>query len=834
MNWKIGAAGLAMLAGTASGQEIGPVVITEIMYNPSGVDEGQEWVEIYNPTGAAVDISRWYLEDDDGQTSDIPSGTVLGAGEIAVIVPRRGGVDGNGTQRRSTYVNSQAAWNAAWGPGIRVIFVESFWNYPGDLIPEVGTLDGLSNAPSTTNELLTLKERTGLVVDEVSYDDDEGAETVWPDDNDSGSIQLLREFTGSVLQNNSGHAWKLSRASDVLGSFHAVPGTVAFSGLESYGTPGRLPVATSSDCNANGIGDALELVQGLAPDAYPFNNIPDGCEADCNFNGMGDATEILLDWALDRDLDGQLDRCEINAGGGAGGIGGSLDTNANGVLDSFESKPNVVITEIMYNPAGDDTGKEYVEISNEGTTPVNLSGWRLMDLDDHAASSTLAPGTVIAPGEVIVLIPGGGAGVPSNIVAQFRQAWELPASVRVIGLSTWEEQAQQATSLHEILSLIDGVGEPVDVVHYENPAFQSGSVWPADTANASVYVRSGSLTKTANDLGTAWAHSLAGIDGAHDSVQTPHFSDSRLTGSSGSPGVVWRGVPQQASGEAVITELMYNPNSSTGDVTSAEWIEVFNLGPTDLDVSGWHLRDEDGRTGGIATGSVLRAGQLMILMPRGIHADSPLAEAAFRAGWGDICRVFAVDGWSDLEAVPNVGGLANSPGRGNEVLTLRRADGGLVDEVEYDDDGIIWPLDATAAAPGLGAGWSIALSPSHLSAVDNDIGQNWTASNFGIEGAVLNTLTLAYNGLDIGSPGFIEGVAGVECNPPACPWQSDGCYADYDSNGGIDGDDVIAFFTEWDLSSNCADVDGSQGVDGDDIILFFSVWDAGGVGTPGC
>ncbi len=69
---------------------------------------------------------------------------------------------------------------------------------------------------------------------------------------------------------------------------------------------------------------------------------------------------------------------------------------------------------------------------------------------------------------------------------------------------------------------------------------------------------------------------------------------------------------------------------------------------------------------------------------------------------------------------------------------------------------------------------------------------------------------------------------------PACAWAGDGCFADYNNDGGIDGDDVIAFFADWDAGNSCADADASTGVDGDDVIAFFAAWDAGGIGTPGC
>ncbi|MFZ4573908.1 MAG: trypsin-like serine peptidase [Phycisphaerales bacterium] len=78
-----------------------------------------------------------------------------------------------------------------------------------------------------------------------------------------------------------------------------------------------------------------------------------------------------------------------------------------------------------------------------------------------------------------------------------------------------------------------------------------------------------------------------------------------------------------------------------------------------------------------------------------------------------------------------------------------------------------------------------------------------------------------------------SGLLRVNCVSP-CIWQSDDCYADYNDDGGIDSDDVIAYFQDWDTSASCADVNGDGGVDGDDVITFFGGWDAGGAGIPGC
>lgn len=97
------------------------------------------------------------------------------------------------------------------------------------------------------------------------------------------------------------------------------------------------------------------------------------------------------------------------------------------------------------------------------------------------------------------------------------------------------------------------------------------------------------------------------------------------------------------------------------------------------------------------------------------------------------------------------------------------------------------------------------------------------------------TIATSVDALSIVSGTSLTGVyGGGGSNCGSCAWQADGCFADYNNDGGIDGDDVIVFFGDWDQNQICADCDGSEGVDGDDVILFFSAWDGAGIGFPGC
>lgn len=71
-------------------------------------------------------------------------------------------------------------------------------------------------------------------------------------------------------------------------------------------------------------------------------------------------------------------------------------------------------------------------------------------------------------------------------------------------------------------------------------------------------------------------------------------------------------------------------------------------------------------------------------------------------------------------------------------------------------------------------------------------------------GAILNGLV-----------GFSLGI-----NPDRCP-------SDVNSDGSVDGDDVIAFFSAWDQNEPGGDYNQNGSVDGDDVIGFFAAWDSG-------
>src|SRR4051812_28559298 len=75
------------------------------------------------------------------------------------------------------------------------------------------------------------------------------------------------------------------------------------------------------------------------------------------------------------------------------------------------ARAEVIISEIMYDPAGTDNDttvtpqvhREWVELFNTGTSAVDLSGWQLGDSQDNQYASAFATGTIIGPSQALVV-----------------------------------------------------------------------------------------------------------------------------------------------------------------------------------------------------------------------------------------------------------------------------------------------------------------------------------------------------------------------------------------------------------------------------------------------
>lgn len=184
----------------------------------------------------------------------------------------------------------------------------------------------------------------------------------------------------------------------------------------------------------------------------------------------------------------------------------------------------IVITEIMYNPAGEERKNqaEWVEIANVGDEPVAMRDWRLDDEDrDEWGAFTLT----LEPGGVAVLINGDECSEE-----EFRQAWDAEGSPDrdyVVIAVKWGSLANTPGPDNEVLTLLDETEQSVFEVK------QTGPGWPKVTDVGGFSISWTEPWGEEHTSGRRWKKSSGGL-GAWACTTTEIFSRKDI----GSPGLL--------------------------------------------------------------------------------------------------------------------------------------------------------------------------------------------------------------------------------------------------------------------------------------------------------
>ncbi|GMU24258.1 MAG: hypothetical protein AMXMBFR13_43330 [Phycisphaerae bacterium] len=196
---------------------------------------------------------------------------------------------------------------------------------------------------------------------------------------------------------------------------------------------------------------------------------------------------------------------------------------------------DVVISEIMYNPAGQDAPAEYIELTNRGNQAVNLTGWKIGD----GIRYSFPPGTMLAAGARLVL-----AGDPAGVQAEYGISGVL---------GPWEGMLDNNGERIEIRDAADGLVNEVD---YDDEA-----PWPTGGDGDGRSIELTDLARN-NNVGRFWLPSTR-IQGTPGAANAP-----------GLPSVTIR-----------INEFVANPGGGS------DWVELYNYGDTAVNLNGYYLTD---------------------------------------------------------------------------------------------------------------------------------------------------------------------------------------------------------------------------------------------------
>ncbi|MFD5224696.1 lamin tail domain-containing protein [Microbacterium sp. NPDC058342] len=344
----------APLAASAAPAPAG-IVLNEIVYDdaPTGLTDQ---VELYNAGIEAVALDGWKISDDKrDRFGSVPAGSVLEPGEFLVLV---NGVDFDFGLGKGDEV-------VLYDPIGRVVDEHAYEN-TAPLAVWARCPDGTGDwAPATTvtpgaaNDCSIAPVAGSLRINEVDSQPSD-----WVELHNPGTEAL--DISGYEIRDNSDdHRWQF------------LPGTAI--------EPGAFLVVDES---------SIGLVEG-ARAAFRDPIGIGSADRIRLYDRAGAMIDDTLPWSAHAAIDGDLAAATLARcpdGVGAFALAHATPGAANSCV-----QPDVAINEIESN--GDAT--DWVEIVNTGATPVDMSGWSIMDADPvgHAGETTPLPaGTTLEPG----------------------------------------------------------------------------------------------------------------------------------------------------------------------------------------------------------------------------------------------------------------------------------------------------------------------------------------------------------------------------------------------------------------------------------------------------
>jgi len=162
------------------------IIINEINYHSSQIYNPDDWIELYNPNQYTLDLSNWFLKDDDNNNIFIiPSNTFIEENDFLVICRN----------------------------------INKFINLFSNTTNAIGNINyGLS----ASGDMVRLYNQFGIVIDSVYYDDDKP----WPSEADGNGSTL--ELINPQLNNTLPQSW-VSSATD-----YGTPGLINSSYLDDF------------------------------------------------------------------------------------------------------------------------------------------------------------------------------------------------------------------------------------------------------------------------------------------------------------------------------------------------------------------------------------------------------------------------------------------------------------------------------------------------------------------------------------------------------------------------------------------------------------------------
>jgi DNA/RNA endonuclease G (NUC1)/uncharacterized protein YjdB len=734
----------------------GPPVLISQVYGGGGLSGAtytSDFVELFNPGTASVDIGNWSIQyASSGGTSwnakTIPAGSTIEAGHYFLIKLKTGSV-------------GAALPDADFTPATSIDMSGSAGKV---ILSSTSTAFGAVACPAGSD-----------VVDRIGYGTAANCGTLW------GSTSNLASDK-SAQRNDRGCAYTGSVTSDFTvgtpDARNSASAPATCEGGEPVGDPATVTVTPPTTTIE------IHMTQPFGASAVDANGAP--VNSDYTWTSSEETVATI-------DGNGIATALSVGTTTITATSANNVQGSATLVVAAAPSTPNVTISQIYGGggTSGATFQKDFIELFNRGASAVDIGGWSVQYASNSGSSwsaTAIPDGVMLQPGQYYLVQEAAG----DNPNA----ALPTPDAIGTLAMSGTVGKVILSRTTTELSGVCPIDANVVDRVNYGAAA--CASIWtrtpapsnsnavlradagctytgdaaadftadpptPRNTASArhlcavppgpavSVAVTPSTLTLQATATQTLTASALdangqaatttftwssdapavATVDAATGLVSaiatgTATITATSANGVSGSAALTVTAAPPPASG-ITITEILADAD---GDDTKGEWFEVFNAGDAAVDMQGWEIRSGrssgDAEVFGISSSVIVPAGGFAVI---GNNANTATN------GNINVAYVFP----SDVITLSN--------GSTTEWLALHDGAGATVDSIAYS------PRNAsgTVIDPTYLPTAAVAREVIDLS-IDNTVvsGGNWRDA----------TITFGSNGSK-GTPGYgAYGVAG--------------------------------------------------------------------------
>ena len=673
---------------TGSGSGAG-VVFSEVFYDTPGTDSDEEWVELYNGTGSAVDLSGWTITDNNGTGASItiPGGTTIQSGTYLTIA------------------TNSLGFNAIYG-------------YDADVY---GSLPALNN----TGDALILADNTSSVIDAVAWEGgaSSGLPAGWGSSSDpsapTGST-IVR--TVSTTDTDSFSDWS----------------TVGSNGNPQTQPSNMPPTAIANGPYSGDTGANISFSSTGSSDS-------DGTIVSYNWNfGDGNSSTVANPTHSYAQAGSYTAQLTVTDDGGA------TDVATAGVTVTDIAGTGILFSEIFYDTPGTDSDEEWIEIYNSTGSSLSLDNWTVTDNNGTGsvytfpANTTIESGTYLTVaansvgfnslysydadlyGSVPALNNTGDALLLKNSTGQLIDAvaWEGGASAGLpngwgsasdpsapTGSTILRTSSGTDTDSFSDWSIAGSNGNPeTQTPPNSAPIASANGAYSGTVGTAVSFSSAGSSDSDGAIAGYLWdfgdGNTSTSANPSHTYQTDGTFTVSlTVTDDDGATGVdaTSADVAPAPTGGVVISEVFYDTPGTDSD---EEWIELFNAGGTTIDISGWTITDNNG------TGSTYTYPGNASLAPGTFYTV-----ASDRKGFKKLYSKNA-DKFASIPALNN----------GGDALVLKDGSGTIIDAVAWEG----------GASSGIPTGWGSTSNPSSVTGssivradifVDTDSFSDWTTAS---------------------------------------------------------------------------------------------------------